>query len=77
LSSPNAGPDHIRVEIVEPIVGELSKHRRNKVFQVVTLVAQGSAAIIAGLSRMFQYCDGPKNFHQFVKNTVLRVYRDF
>jgi len=27
---------HIRVETVEGIVGELTKERRNKVFQVVT-----------------------------------------
>jgi hypothetical protein len=41
----NVSLAHIRVEIVEEIVGDYSRHRGNKVFQVVTLDAQGFTVI--------------------------------
>jgi hypothetical protein len=42
--------DHIRVETVERIVGELRQVRGNKVFQVVTPARQGSAGLFAMLA---------------------------
>ncbi|WP_233432752.1 hypothetical protein [Burkholderia vietnamiensis] len=39
--------DRIRVETVETIVGELTAHRGNKVFQVVTPVGQGFPGFFA------------------------------
>ncbi|MGA7817816.1 hypothetical protein [Caballeronia sp.] len=47
----NASLAHIRVEIVEEIVGDYSRHRGNKVFQVVTLDAQGFAVISTHFGR--------------------------
>jgi hypothetical protein len=45
---------HIRADTVEGIVGQFITRWRNKVFQVVTLIQQGSPGILAFIKTQFR-----------------------
>jgi hypothetical protein len=57
-------------------VGELSGHRRNKVFQVVTRVVQGFDEIFTGLECLFRFYPRLSNQLRSNKNAAPSAYSD-